>query len=62
VRDRRKLRLLIALPLLALATGGAVYMASNTVEPSNAGIATIYVDCSSATPTNCPTTAAPQSP
>lgn len=62
MRNRRKLQLVLAVPLLALATGGAVYMASNTVEPSNAGTATIHVDCSAATPINCPTAAAPQSP
>jgi hypothetical protein len=54
--------MLTVLPLLGLATGGAVYMASNTVQPTYAGVSKFTVHCTVTPTLACITTAAPQSP
>lgn len=60
MRRRRRRRLLIAaVPLLGLATAGSVYLASNDVPPSNAGVSTFNVSCNSADPPICTTTPRP---
>lgn len=67
-RNRKFRRLLGILPLLALGAGGAVYMASNQVDPSYAGVGTLTVSCAtppatSADPQATPTcTSTPKAP